>query len=119
MLYKTLNGRTLIGLIEPITIIWENDKKMTILAKIDTGASKSSIDSNLTRQLGLDNVLKSRIIKSAHGNKLRPIIEAEVHLAKKEFKAEFTVADRSHMTYQVLVGVNILKHGFFIDNVAM
>ena len=55
------------------------------------------------------------MIKSAHGNKLRPIVEAKIRLAGKNMKSEFTLADRSHMKYDVLIGVNILKNGFLVD----
>ncbi|MBI2138306.1 ATP-dependent zinc protease [Candidatus Woesearchaeota archaeon] len=117
MTYKYVNGRTLIGLLEPVTIQGGDGKQRIIMAKIDTGASKSSLDENLTKQLGLGPVLKSRLIKSAHGSKFRPIIEVDIEIAKKALRAEFTIVDRSHMAYQVLIGQNILKHGFLIDPV--
>ena len=30
-------------------------------------------------------------------------------------KSEFTIADRTHMKYKILVGQNILKEGFLVD----
>ena len=84
-------------------------------AKIDTGATKSSIDTNLAAKLRLGPVIKSKLIKSAHGSKLRPIIEATIELAGNVIKSEFTLADRAHMKYSILIGQNILKHGFLID----
>ena len=84
-------------------------------AKIDTGASKSSIDLKLASKLKLGPVIKSKMIKSAHGNKMRPVIEAEIILAGKGMKSEFTLADRTHMKYDALIGINTLKHGFLVD----
>ncbi|MFH2028676.1 MAG: RimK/LysX family protein [Nanoarchaeota archaeon] len=106
--------KTIIGLLEKVTIIG-NGKKKTLTAKIDTGATKSSMDSRLAASLQLGPVIKTKLVKSAHGNKLRPIIEADIKFAGKEMKSEFTLADRIHMKYHVLIGQNILKHGFLID----
>ena len=78
-------------------------------------ASKSSIDVNLASQLRLGPIIKSKLVKSASGNKLRPVIESVVELAGKKMKEEFTLADRWHMKYRVLIGQNVLKHGYLID----
>ena len=112
--YKVLNGKVVIGLAEKVSIMYSSGKK-SVVAKIDTGATKSSIDTNLAAELRLGPVIKSKIIKSAHGSKLRPIIQAERELAAKKIKSEFTLADRAHMKYRILVGQNILKDGFLID----
>ncbi|MAG91665.1 hypothetical protein CMO83_03245 [Candidatus Woesearchaeota archaeon] len=112
--YKTLNGKILIGLTEKVNIEHDNGKK-NVIAKIDTGATKSSIDTNLAAELRLGPVIKSKLVKSAHGSKLRPIIEATIELAGKNIKSEFTLADRDHMKYRILIGQNILRNGFLID----
>lgn len=106
--------RIIIGLVEKITIKG-NRKSKTLLAKVDTGATKSSIDSKLAQELDLGPVIRSKMVKSAHGNKLRPIVEIDVVMAKKRMKTEFTLADRSHLKYGALIGQNILKNGFIID----
>ncbi|MBW2989778.1 RimK/LysX family protein [Candidatus Woesearchaeota archaeon] len=115
MRYEKINGKTVIGLVESSTILAKDNVKKTIMAKIDTGASKSSIDVNLASQLKLGPIIKSKLVKSASGNKLRPVIESTIELAGKRIKAEFTLADRWHMKYRVLIGQNILKHGYLID----
>src|SRR3989338_9852333 len=109
-----LKDSVVIGLVEKI-IIKGNGKSKTLLAKIDTGATKSSIDTGLAKKLSIGPVLRSRLIKSAHGSRFRPIVEADIVIAKKRMKAEFTVADRSHMKYTVLIGQNVLHNGFIID----
>ena len=75
-------GRTIIGLTEKVTITGKNKKK-TLTARIDTGATKSSIDARLAASLQLGPVIKTKLVKSAHGNSLRPVIEVEIKLAKK------------------------------------
>lgn len=112
--FELLNNKIVIGLTEKVKVHFKRGEK-TVIAKIDTGATKSSIDIELASKLGLGPVIKSKLIKSAHGNKLRPIIEAEIELAGKQMKSEFTLADRTHMKYMILIGQNILKNGFLID----
>lgn len=107
--------KTVVGLKERVVIFSNNGKKKSLIAKIDTGASKSSLDINLASELNLGPIIKSKIVKSAHGNRLRPIIEGEVEIAGKTVKAEFTLADRTHMKYRMLIGVNVLKANFLVD----
>ena len=111
---KKYNGKVIIGLTENVTIM--NGKEIkNITARIDTGATKSSIDSKLAASLSLGPIIKTRIIKSAHGHALRPIIKVRIRLAGIIIKKEFTVADRAHMKYKILIGQNILKKKFLID----
>ena len=107
--------KTIIGLIEEVTILTNDNHKKKVLAKIDTGASKSSIDLNLASELKLGPVIKTKLIKSAHGVKVRPVLNVTIILHGKQMKAEFTLADRRHMNYRMLLGQNILKHEFLID----
>lgn len=110
---EEINGRPILGLIEEIIIFSKKGNKPAI-ARIDTGASKSSIDVKLAASLHLGPVIKSRMIKSTHGNKLRPVVEVELLLDGKKTISEFTLADRTHMKYPVLIGRNTLKHGEFL-----
>ncbi|HLC60265.1 MAG TPA: RimK/LysX family protein [Candidatus Nanoarchaeia archaeon] len=112
--YRVLDGRIVIGLTEQVSIYCNGTRK-NVISKIDTGATKSSIDTSLASELKLGPVIKSKLIKSAHGSKLRPIIEATIVLAGKKIKSEFTLADRAHLKYAILIGQNILKNGFLID----
>ena len=112
--YQMFEGRVVIGLTEKVNIDHTGGKK-NVIAKIDTGATKSSIDTSLAAELKLGPVIKSKLVKSAHGSKLRPIIEATIELSGKTIKSEFTLADRAHMKYRILIGQNILKDGFLID----
>lgn len=108
-------NRKTIGLAEPVTLFGSNDQKLTTYAKIDTGATKSSIDIKLAQELNLGPAITNKIVKSAHGTKLRPIIKVKLQLKDTEMTSQFTVAERSHMKYKVLIGQNILKKHFIID----
>lgn len=107
--------KIIVGLTEKVKFETKEGKKRTVIAKIDTGASKSSLDLKLASELKLGPVIKSKLIKSAHGNRLRPIVPAIIKLAGKKMKAHFTLADRGHLRYRVLIGINVLKRGFLVD----
>ncbi len=106
--------KTIIGLTTRIVIFGKNGKK-EIIARVDTGATKSSIDKNLALELDTGPELKHAKIKSAHGTHYRPVVTADVIIAGELIHAEFTVAERAHMKYRMLIGQNILKKGFLID----
>ena len=111
---STKKEKLIIGLTENITLLGGKGKKR-VIAKIDTGADKSSIDLALAADLQLGPVVKISLIKSASGNRKRPIIRSDIIFAGREMKVQFSIADRSHMKYRVLIGKNILKKGFLID----
>ena len=113
--HQIINEKIVIGLSEEIKLHLKNKKTKKVMAKIDTGATKSSIDSRLASELKLGPIIKTKVVKSAHGNMIRPVIEFTIGLADKTIMSEFTLADRSHLKFKVLIGQNILKQGFIID----
>ena len=108
-------GRTIIGLIEEIEIIGADGKTRKIKARIDTGATRSSVDQAIAKELGLGPVIRTKVVKQAHGHTTRPIVLVEFTLVGIKHKEEFTIADRGHMKYGVLIGQNALKNGYLID----
>jgi len=105
-------GKIILGLIEEIVVIGKKEEK--VIARIDTGATASSIDIYLASKLQLGPITNTKVVKSASGVKKRPILKAKIKLDGEIIEAEFTLADRSHMTYPVLIGQNILKNGNFL-----
>ena len=104
-----------LGFLEPVTIYGPDGHKK-VMARIDTGAARNSIDENLAKKLGIHEVIHHKVIKSAHGVKKRPIVKAKLKIAGKEFEnMTFTLVDREHMKYSVLIGRNTLKKGFLIN----
>jgi len=104
-----------IGFLEQVTI-YGPEKSRKVTARIDTGAARNSIDKKLAEKLGIKEIIKHKVIKSAHGVKKRPIVKAKLKIADKEFEdMTFTLADREHMKYTVLIGRNTLKKGFIIN----
>ena len=103
----------ILGLTEEVTIIGLHKEKK-VRARIDTGATSSSIDMNLAAELGLGPVVKSRLIKSTHGTRRRPVVKAKIKLNGTILEEEFNLADRGNMSYPLLLGQNILKEGNFL-----
>lgn len=107
-------GDKVVGLTEEIIIYGSDDKPKKVIARIDSGATKSSIDVKLAAELKLGPIIKTKLVNSTHGNTLRPVVKASLKIAGKRLKSELTVADRTHMKYRVLVGQNILRLGKLI-----
>ena len=110
----TFNNKRIIKVIEEVTLFDKEDKNRKILAKVDTGASRSSIDTRLASELKLGPIVKTKLIKSSHGSSLRPVVEAYIHLDGKNLHTQFTLADRKHMKYKILIGLNTLREGNFL-----
>ena len=108
-----MEKRPVVGLVEEVTLSTGTASK-TVKARIDTGATKSSIDMKLAEQLKLGPVLEKRMVRSAHGSTVRPVVKARLRINGIELEEEFNLAGREHMTYPVLIGQNILKKGKFV-----
>ena len=103
-------GKTVVGLVEEVII-----NEHLVLARIDTGATTSSIDLGLASELHLGPLVAKRTIISAHGKRMRPVVKALVLLKGRNIRASFTIVTRAHMEYPILIGRNILKKNFLID----
>lgn len=108
-----MTHKIVLGLTARIVLFGKTGKR-EMIARVDTGATKSSIDTKLAQELGLTE-LRKVLIKSAHGSRHRGVVTTDISIAGELMHAEFTLADRAHMKYRVLVGQNILKRGFLID----
>jgi hypothetical protein len=106
--------KTVVGLTEKIILVGAKTRK-ELVARIDTGATKSSIDSALIAELELGPEIKTALVRSAHGQGRRSVVYERIIIAGRKMRMQFTVADRGRMKYKVLIGQNILKRGFIID----
>jgi hypothetical protein len=109
--------KVVVGLVEKVKI---TGLKGTVETKalIDTGATRSSIDIRLAAKAGLGPIIKAVKVKSKTAPfdyMRRAVVPAEVELRGVKKKAEFTIADRTNMSYPVLIGRNILHGDFTVD----
>src|SRR3989338_3890529 len=103
--------RKVIGLNEKIII---NGKE--VLAKIDTGAERNSIDIRLAAELSLGPVIGVKKYVNAHGRTSRVLVKGHLEINGKKIHASFNLFDRKTMKYKVLIGKKTLKQsGFLID----
>lgn len=105
--------KVIIKSVESITFISAYGNK-TVKARIDTGASQSSIDTVLAKKLGYTKYIGKVNVISANGIKSRLLVEVNYELAGKRIKSSFTLADRKHLSFPVLIGRADLE-GFLID----
>lgn len=107
--------REVIGLLEQVTCHGKSKKTQSVQARIDTGAANSSVDQELAKQLSLGPSIGEKRIRNAHGSSIRKLVMMTIVLSGKEITTEFTIADRAHMKYPLLIGRNALKNGYLID----
>lgn len=55
---EEISGRRVIGIVEKVKLIGKNGKEIEVEAKIDTGAGLTSIDKELAKELGFENVIE-------------------------------------------------------------
>src|SRR3989344_5419330 len=116
---KAEEGVKILNTIEKVKVYSSRRKAIIVRARIDTGAVRSSIDKTLAEELGLltdDNILWRRryAYRSASGRESRAVIGVTFKIAGRKIKTSASVADRSRLTTQVLVGRNDLE-GFLIN----
>lgn len=130
----TAPARTLAGWVEEGFI---GEPAIKVRVKLDTGARTSSIHAAQFREYEKDGarrvsftltnnegaeltidrpVLRTATIRRA-GTELqeRPVIELRICVAGVTAEAEFTMADRSDLTYPVLVGRSFLAEKILVD----
>ncbi len=105
--------RRVLGLVIKVILIGKKGQKV-VAARVDTGATKSSVDTNLAGEIGLGEEIDITTIKQVHGSSKRPVINGSIKIGEEQITSHFTLADRSHMKYKVLIGQNILKKGKFL-----
>jgi len=116
---KVEEGIKTLKSIEKVKVYVSGKKAVQISARIDTGALRSSIDRGLAERIGLlseENILwkKRYAYRSAHGRQRRPVIGLNLKIAGRKIKTSASVADRSRMTTQLLIGRNDLQ-GFLVN----
>lgn len=125
----------IIGQVEPIVVY---PAKIVLEARIDTGATTSSIDAydetvferdgkRWVRFYLLDRKTKKkhkfeipvarfvRIVQHNEKSPRRPVVTLMISMGKVVLKRQFTLANRHNFAYQMLVGRNVLNGQAAVD----
>lgn len=132
----TIRGKQLIGNVEDIHI---EPPDVVLPARVDTGAESSSLDARELQEFMRDGspwvrfhtvdsrgqptkdieqpVIRHVRIQQANSTTVerRPVIRLQVRIGSHTELAEFTLSDRSHLTYPVLIGRNVLSDVMVVD----
>ncbi|QLC32730.1 RimK family alpha-L-glutamate ligase [Halarchaeum sp. CBA1220] len=83
-----------------------------IVAKSDTGASRTSIDTKFAAKIGAGPIKSMTKVKSGSvkSGKSRPVVDIVVAVGGDRHTVAASLEDRSHMDYPLLLGRDILKH---------
>ena len=105
-MHKT-TGTKLVGLTNPDS---EPSWVVTVEARLDTGASRSSIDEGFLALLRLDDFIVEDAIKvkSANGVTRRDTVVLIIIEGEEEVELEVSIADRAHMAYPLILGRDYL-----------
>jgi hypothetical protein len=109
-----MHDKTVVGGVEQV-IVYGTASHKKVLARVDTGAQSNSIDKSLAEKLGTGAVIRTTTVKSATGSSERPVVMLDIEIGGKRLTGRFTIADRSKLKYQLLIGRNILKNGFLVE----
>ena len=110
-------GKKIIGPVEEVEIFSPDGKSsLKILAKIDTGAWRSSLCFSVAKKLGIkkENFIKEEFVLSSLGEEIRPIVPLKFSLKGEIIETEAFLAKREHLAYPMIVGRRDLKN-FLID----
>jgi len=105
---KAEEGIKIVEVLETVKIKAGKGKRHELLAKIDTGALRSSIDEDWAENLNLlapENILFYRHYRSASARKHeRPVIALTFYLKGRKIKTAVNVTHRAHLNTPMLIG---------------
>lgn len=133
-----IDGKLVVGEVEKAYLVGPG---FVYDARIDSGATTSSMDArNIHRferdgrqwvrfdipvpgsETGAVTTIEREISRNARiiqanddEAERRPVVELQFQIGNRQQKAEFTLSDRSHLTYPILIGRNILRDVMLID----
>lgn len=134
VLAANMNNYTVYGHVEEVALI---PGEIEIKARLDTGASRSSLNAQEIELIESDEqtmvsfifddrngnqypmtlpLVETIGIKQASGRQERYVVEIGLCVGEHYEKNLFTLADRSRMTYPVLVGRNFLKNSVLVSS---
>jgi hypothetical protein len=115
---EDISGRKVIGTVEKVTLIGKDGKEMEAEAKIDTGATSTSIDTELAKRLGFEDLINffdsiEKPINFSREDEIK--IKEELkgkYIGKHPDLADFAVVFSSHgSSVRPVVKINFILDG--------
>ncbi len=102
--------QTTVGYTERV-VISGTDGSTQVVAKSDTGATRTSIDTALAAEIGAGPIQKTTTVRSGSSkqSRTRPLVDIVVGVGGTQHTVTASVEDRSHMDYPLLLGRDILQ----------
>lgn len=114
-------GIKTINLWEKVKVVDKEKHLIEIVAKIDTGAWRTSIDRTLAKDLGLldeTSILWTKTVKSSMGKEVRPVINLRFYLAGKKIQTIAYIANRENLKAKMIIGRRDLT-GFVVNPIVV
>lgn len=110
------SGRVVLGVREEVVVAPPTGgPRVEVVAKVDTGADRTSIDDDLARELGLDlDNAETVRVRSSLGVGERPLVKIRVQLAGRTLETEVSVQEREDLSTPMILGRTDLD-GFLVD----
>jgi len=101
--------RTTVGYTERV-VISGTSGSTRVVAKSDTGATRTSVDTALAAEVGAGPIEKTTTVRSGSSkqSRTRPVVDVVVGVGGTQHTVTASVEDRSHMEYPLLLGRDIL-----------
>ncbi|OGY30915.1 MAG: hypothetical protein A3C02_03245 [Candidatus Andersenbacteria bacterium RIFCSPHIGHO2_02_FULL_45_11] len=112
---EEVSGHTVLSIEEKVIIFDQDGQQHSLLAKVDTGAYRTTIDEGVAKKIGIDKpVIVHKGVRGALGTQTRPVIALSMSIRNKNIKTEASMVDRSHMKYDMILGRRDLR-GFLVN----
>lgn len=95
-------------IIQDVTFM-RNGDPITVKAKLDTGAYRTSIDKKFAELIDIKELDEKVFVQSASGEAYRTTAKVTFLLAGKKINTVASIADRSGLRYPVIIGYRDLK----------
>jgi RimK family alpha-L-glutamate ligase len=104
-------GSKVVGYTEEVLVSGTSGTEQ-VVAKSDTGAARTSIDTRLAADIGAGPIKSMTRVKSGsvRSGKSRPVVDIVVGIGGDQHTVSASLVDRSHMDYPLLLGRDILEH---------
>lgn len=107
--------RRIIGVIEQVTVRGPAGE-IQVRARIDTGATRTTLDTDLAKKLGLGPVERRVRTRSAAADRPeeRDVVRATIVIDSRVFETHAAITDRKDMKFHMIVGMDVLKRSGFL-----